>query len=615
MVKASLAHLFFKGDFHKVLAESVNHTPPKTPMGQIELIIGALVLTGKLDHALALYRELLEKMSLEQQIGARFYLGIGHNRRGQYHTSMQIFAENLKTLRHSCPLSNRAHFYIYQGIAFHYLYECRYDLAISCGQKALEGAFRDRFSFGRILACDLLGNAFARRFDFSRAHEIYQEGIDLAQSLGNEGILEAIRINQMITDSLAGRGGEWIYKELLLTYQKELPRNNFSKATLGLGLVKQLHLRGQMDVAEQVLTQIEDFVNLHKSNRQSAQLRLAQSYHAFLRGDVERAEAILERNKALINFQTDHSLALNYFGLKERIVERLGRSLTADERKAIKIHEHRSKDGFHQRVSRRKAAKEASKLSLGEDPLGDLLDQLAEQGAKSSMIREILNQGTFGLLRDAFRIAPGSQLILLDALPGIHIIFDRGQVYLCETPLFQTSRQLLCLLDHGPEPIFDIVRKLWGQTYRAERHNNSFYSVVSRLRQFLGPYRDWLENHGGQYQLKAGVKILEHRPFGSFEPKDSPPSVPKKTSKLVSPLNLRQIRLLEALDPGQVINNQWVQKHLKTSYATATRDLTNLVERGLLAKYGKGKSTAYRLHPEFSLDSLGPLLSNEKCVL
>lgn len=59
-------------------------------------------------------------------------------------------------------------------------------------------------------------------------------------------------------------------------------------------------------------------------------------------------------------------------------------------------------------------------------------------------------------------------------------------------------------------------------------------------------------------------------------------------------LNDRQKNILSLLDqPGAVITNKKVQKLGKISAITASRDLTKLVELGLIFPKGKGRSTSY----------------------
>jgi len=63
-------------------------------------------------------------------------------------------------------------------------------------------------------------------------------------------------------------------------------------------------------------------------------------------------------------------------------------------------------------------------------------------------------------------------------------------------------------------------------------------------------------------------------------------------------LNMRQEKIIRYLLINKQINNEQCQKACKTIKRTATRDLTGLVEKNVLKKYGKKKGTYYILSPK-----------------
>ena len=60
-------------------------------------------------------------------------------------------------------------------------------------------------------------------------------------------------------------------------------------------------------------------------------------------------------------------------------------------------------------------------------------------------------------------------------------------------------------------------------------------------------------------------------------------------------LNDRQIKALKYLEEHEKITNREYREINDASRQTAKRDLSNLVERGLLKQKGKGKGTYYTL--------------------
>lgn len=610
---STLNRLFHQGDFEKLLDATVNHAPVKLPQDSLDVIVGALVFTGQLAHAKAIYAEKKAVLDLDQGVASRFYLAIGENRAGAYAASKQGFLENLLVLRKTrAALSHKGLFFVHQGLGFYYLYQCRYKLALSHALKAQRAAFGGGFQFGRILAGDLLGNIYARLCEYSEAKKVFRESRKIADTLENSGIAAAIDINSLVTEAMAGRGGLAVFAELENRFQSYAESNNFSKATLGLGLIRQYHMRGAIKRAAVVIEGIEDFINTHKNKRQMAQLCFLKAQHSYLKGQIEKALKELESVVDVLHWEHDHSLALQFYGLKAKLSERMGKTLPASDLASLRTHQRKSQDGLDARISSRKGLGVGEKTlpnvgqyTAGEDPIGDLLDGIHAFGANTTSVQEIIEQGYLGMLRDVFKVAPGSQIVLLDALPSTHVIFDKGEVFICESPLMQSSRLFIELLAQGPQPTSEIVRHIWGQNYKPERHNSSFYSTVSRLRSFLGPARKWLEVDGGLYSLKSGVRIRAHQPHAILAFTDAEQSVQQGAAyKIKSSLNLRQLRLLDALPEGQELTNQSVQERYKVSYATATRDLRELVERGLLARFGKGKATSYMKIAEAKVASL-----------
>jgi Fic family protein len=94
----------------------------------------------------------------------------------------------------------------------------------------------------------------------------------------------------------------------------------------------------------------------------------------------------------------------------------------------------------------------------------------------------------------------------------------------------------------------------------------------------------WLEYfaYGVLMQTRKSLKTAQDRKFST--------EVPSKFFKL----NDRQRGILESLhEPGAKISNKDVKKKYKISQITASRDLSELEDLGLLFKHGKGRSTYY----------------------
>ena len=71
-------------------------------------------------------------------------------------------------------------------------------------------------------------------------------------------------------------------------------------------------------------------------------------------------------------------------------------------------------------------------------------------------------------------------------------------------------------------------------------------------------------------------------------------------------LNDRQYKVIEYFQSAETLSNAQYQELSKTSKRTATRDLAELVDKGLLVRDGtRGKGTKYRLAEEYRSLSIG----------
>ena len=297
-----------------------------------------------------------------------------------------------------------------------------------------------------------------------------------------------------------------------------------------------------------------------------------------------------------IDWEHDLSLALGYYGLKQKVLRAQGLDLSEAEKQTVGEFERKSQDGYHLRIVARSSDVSAESMP-GEDLIGDLMDQVAKEGANVRTLRAIIRSGCLSIARDLFRIPSGAKVFVADALPGQHLVFDKGQVTLLEGALTPVNRDLLRFLSTGMRSTADIVKELWGVNYDPMRHNSAFYSAISRLRAFLGEYRHWVVGDRGLYALEDGVRI-------QFESMSSVQTTVDAEMGGVSGarvqttdyhLNLRQIKIMDEVRKSKHVTNRIVQDLHDVSYATATRDLTALTKAGLLQKVGRGKATSYLL--------------------
>jgi Fic family protein len=130
-------------------------------------------------------------------------------------------------------------------------------------------------------------------------------------------------------------------------------------------------------------------------------------------------------------------------------------------------------------------------------------------------------------------------------------------------------------------------KRLFSLSEYYDKNRRMYYDAIQSVRENRGDMTGWLEYfaEGLGHQLEE-VKIKGERAIKKnilFE----------KTKKY--DINSRQKKALEFLIENQRIDNSKYQEVCKTIKRTATRDLTELVNLGLLEKHGEKKGVYYTL--------------------
>jgi Fic family protein len=148
------------------------------------------------------------------------------------------------------------------------------------------------------------------------------------------------------------------------------------------------------------------------------------------------------------------------------------------------------------------------------------------------------------------------------------------------------------LLTDGPKTKAELVHAIWGYTYHPLRHDPLIYGLVYRLRSLLGLREDWIQAQGEGYSLRPDIKVQFFQLYANISNAPLPEEDAKKSA---TDLNIRQLRILQYLQQHETIDIQGCVELFQTSKVTASRDLSNLTERGLLMRSGKGRNTCYGL--------------------
>lgn len=545
------------------------------------LQIGSLVFTGDLTEALSLFSRTQKKLSEDQRIMARFYLGIGHVRRSEYQKGAGHFSENLLLVYRKRELSDRARFHAYQGAAFLNFFKGHYDRSLTLAQRSYENALSSGYTYGEVLALDLLAHAHCQLGKVRQGIHEFKKAIELIREIGNGGLETALRISELRYRAQFGINPKGIEAELLRFIQELRPEETYSRAELHLELARQLVLRGRAGEAQRLLDESSDEIYRHQNRRQSAQFNLRYAHILFLRGENHGALALLRSSVNQLDLKVDTPLLLQFRGLENRIQSLLGKKEQLYSASPVTAIDHR--------IRIRGSAK-PSQLK-GEDPLGDILDELEER--KELLIPLLIERDYLGLIPRTLGMSLGGKKIFLGPERGKIILINQGDVEVSTGLTGPLTKLLHELKSERFRSKAYLVKAVWSYDYNPLVHDNVLYTNIARLRSILRNQSEWIEWSSEGYRLSQDVELVDQNSSGLpvAQKNEKAHRVKAKSEKVL--LNLRQIEVLRLLDEGGHTDVSHHARRFEVTTMTACRDLSDLFERGLVTRVGRARATKY----------------------
>lgn len=596
----SVSTSFYKGKYSEVLSE-IGSDPLDVHIDDFATLtafqVGALVFLGQLSEAKLIFALAQKNKFQETFFAARcsFYLGVGCVRRSLYNEACNYFAKNLLYFKRNQKLFGAEdQFYIYQGSAFYGFFKGQFAKALRFAQLAYGASFSSHFKYGQVLSLDLLGHSLCqigkiRRglFELSRAHNI-------ALKIGNGGIETALRVSIEKYRALFGISLETTIDDLENAIRNLEPQDTYSQAELYLELVRHLILQGQGTLAQQKLEVVGEIIYRHQNKRQTAIFNHRYSHLLLLRGERLAARALLSSLKSNLNDRVDRVSLGQVAGLEKKINKDFPEnSISNPNLSALSFNfidqriRQREEDGYS-----------IGSIDKGEDPLGDILDQVHAEG--SLAYSTIKSKKLFGLLPRALGIPRGSTAIYLGPSRSEIIIFDGADVQVVDRDITQPMKKLLALISEGRFQSKEfLIENIWKYKYNPKIHDNVLYALIGKLRKLLGRYSSWIEWSNEGYGLSPHVKLLNSTPsavksLGGVSLNPIMSSTPiKQNPNYFSELSLRQIKALKNIKTMNAINVRDYAKIHKICTMTAYRDLAGLQQKGFLIRIGKGRATTY----------------------
>ncbi len=242
--------------------------------------------------------------------------------------------------------------------------------------------------------------------------------------------------------------------------------------------------------------------------------------------------------------------------------------------------------------------------SWGKDPLGDLLDDLRDaQYSREEKLERIERHGYWTFAYEVLEIPRDMPCLVLNALPGLILVFDHGQVEAHKLQLHSQISKLFQILAHGETNREDLVSGLWGYAYNPLRHDTLIYGLMSRVRSLLGTAEDYLvSSESGSYSLRSDFRVIqmasswqERMVMENIEAKERLPVL--AIPELFQDINHRQRKIMRYLEQNEEIDlGVCLSLFDDVSKITISRDLSQLVDRKFLVRTGRARNTSYILN-------------------
>ncbi len=565
-------------------------TGAKTAIEFSHYVVGALSFTGKVQDAKSLFDKHEPQLSFDELVACRFFLGVGYTRISEYIPAETLFSKNLASIR-SHTSTNIARFYAFQGVGFYRYFSGRIISSKKFADRAYQEALEERFTYGLALAEDLRGHTSVLTGEVSEGFSQFENAKKHAENISSTGLIQAIDVT--MTNFKAYFGSD--FKQTISFLKQFLKHPNwsdsYSQISLFLELCRQLTLRGRLIEAEEILAEAFKLIYQVKHKRYEIQMNLRHAEILYKRNDLTNSLNLIVNSQKAIDKRVDIQLLVKVKGMEAKLQKALGLhsdyQTTILDLKAL-TQRHGGAEAFRY-LARVFDEKNYSPWKRYQDPVGDIVDDVTWGSKTASKV--IVQKGLLSLLPLAWNNAKDRRAIIFDLLPNSVLVFDQGEAVHYPNIGSKLFRQLTAKIAAGFSTKEELIHEIWGYKYSPLKHDSLVYTAIANLRKALGKMSYLLESDESGYKWADRVEIrFSHIKTVSRIKKNEPP-IPGQSSQL----NYRQLKCLEQLISREFEDVSNYQKLFDVSRATATRDLTDLTNKGYLKKLGKGRATKYVL--------------------
>jgi hypothetical protein len=577
--------LLHRGDYRAILTRYEN-APRSLSRDWLVAIIASLSFLGRTQEAQLLFESSSSNLSKAERLESLFFLTINFARTQDLKTA-RSHLRNMVRLQKG--LRGHSRFYVVQARAFLRHYTSQFRSSEILARSAFSVAVDVGFSYGKILSSDLLGHSLVQLDQIREGIKSLKDAADSAKSIGLEPIHQAIQVSILLYESQFGlrRGPDAILR--LRSFIRKLQiSDSYTRINLYFELIRALTLAGLYREAETELQHVFELIYLFNNPRQETIFKLRYAELSLLRGRPHEAlEKVLDA-KRWSGLAANRQLHAQLLGLEYKIVRELGFS---DRRITLGMELRqlalRFPTALNLRITSRLLSEEIKVPPSSSDRIGTLF---ADLHANESVAR-IIESGYLGLLSGRLELRPGQEALVWNLERGSLTIFSAGEIVHRDSVRSTQSRRILEQIAKTSVTKEALVRNVWGYTYHPLKHDSLLYAAIAQCRKLLGSASHWIENRENSYGLKSGVKIIWLNLKGTT-PNINVESVPIE-SNLEPGLNHRQLQCLSNWGSNLFRSVKQHQHELQISRNTATRDLRQLEDLGILRSLGSGPSRRY----------------------
>ncbi|MFN7904924.1 MAG: hypothetical protein ACK5P5_07040 [Pseudobdellovibrionaceae bacterium] len=616
---------FVSGLYESLLQDTFDRGMTITAV-ELPSIVGSLAFCGRQSEALALYESKLNKISLQQKIICRFFIGVGWVRQSQFKKAFRAFRNNQIEGRKSEV--DEIRFFISQGIAFYLFYHGNYHRALRFAKQAQNTAISSQDLFARILASDLIGHCQVAIGYLIEGFENLRKASNLAKNANNHGLSHAIELALVLYEAQYGYHSLEIIEKLKQLSQSAEYQDSYSYSDLNLELARQYSLRGKYDDALTAIDLTTKFVLVAKNRRQEIVLYLRKAEVHYQRAEFLNALMFLQSARKSLVTEVDRAFELQILGLEMKCLKSSANTLIYETKKnEILLLSKKYSNHIHVNILKRSFDLQSSEIQpnrTSEDKLGLFIDSVYKKNIDSSVI---LRSGYLSFFYEYFGLPRGQEIVFISNKKNQLLFMSKHGIYKSESaPTDLTLKVFFALSDQKEMTRQQFFESVWGLRYHRQRHDSLIYTTMSLIRKNMGEFSSWIQTTDLGYQLRAKV-IFEENPQESarLKPLENSesvadqvpsPSISAAISVAISAtikeadggsiqaiikrysgysLNFRQIKIIKYLQSHDFITTKMHMDANQITEISANRDLADLFRKKIILRLGKARATKYVL--------------------